>query len=453
MNLKTIDQVVTPQVVTTTAMAKRIEVWPIDRLVPYSKNARTHSDEQVMQIAASIAQFGFTNPLLVDSEAGILAGHGRLLAAQKLGLTEVPVIVLDHLSEIQKRAYIIADNKLAMNAGWNEEVLSAELAQLEREGFDLELIGFSDREMEELLRDEHAGDVDPDAVPEPPDEAITKPGDLWVLGNHRLLCGDSSRAEDVDRLLAGESIHMVNTDPPYNVKVEPRSNNAIAAGNSSFGGLTHHQSFDVHRGATNPHKTTSKMRPKDRQLANDFMSDELFSILLRKWFGNLSRVLIPGRGFYIWGGYANVANYPPALKESALYFSQTIIWVKEHPVLTRKDFMGNHEWCFYGWKEGAAHYFHPEIHNATDVWEVKKVNPQSMIHLTEKPVELAVRAMTYSSKPKENVLDLFGGSGSTLIAAEQTERNAFLMEIDPPYCDVIVKRWEEFTGDKAILSK
>jgi DNA modification methylase len=307
--------------------------------------------------------------------------------------------------------------------------------------------------MEELLRDEHAGDADPDAVPEPPDEAITKPGDLWVLGNHRLLCGDSSKAADVDRLLAGESIHLVNTDPPYNVKVEPRSNNAIAAGNSSFGGLTHHQSFDVHRGATNPHKTTSKMRPKDRQLANDFMSDESFSLLLRKWFGNLSRVLIPGRGFYIWGGYANVANYPSALKESALYFSQTIIWVKEHPVLTRKDFMGNHEWCFYGWKEGAAHYFHPEIHNATDVWEVKKVNPQSMIHLTEKPVELAVRAMTYSSKPKENVLDLFGGSGSTLIAAEQTDRKSFLMEIDPPYCDVIVKRWEEFTGGKAVLAE
>jgi DNA modification methylase len=171
--------------------------------------------------------------------------------------------------------------------------------------------------------------------------------------------------------------------------------------------------------------------------------------MLRAWFGNAARVLEAGRGFYIWGGYANCANYSSALKECGLYFSQAVIWVKEHPVLTRKDFMGNHEWCFYGWKEGAAHWFNPEIHNATDVWSVKKVNPQSMVHLTEKPVELAVLAMTYSSKPGENVLDLFGGSGSTLIGAEKTGRKAFLMELDPPYCDVIVKRYEEFTGKKA----
>jgi DNA modification methylase len=171
--------------------------------------------------------------------------------------------------------------------------------------------------------------------------------------------------------------------------------------------------------------------------------------MLRLWFGNMARALEPGRGFYIWGGYANVANYPSALKECELYFSQTIIWVKEHPVLTRKDFMGNHEWCFYGWREGAAHYFNPEINNATDVWSIKKVNPQSMVHLTEKPVELAVRAMTYSSKPGENVLDLFGGSGSTLIAAEKLGRRCFAMELDAPYCDVIVTRYEQFTGKKA----
>jgi DNA modification methylase len=169
---------------------------------------------------------------------------------------------------------------------------------------------------------------------------------------------------------------------------------------------------------------------------------------LHGWFGNLSRVLVPGRGFYVWGGYANCANYPPVLKANGLYFSQAIIWVKEHPVLTRKDFMGNHEWCFYGWKEGAAHqFFGPK--NATDVWPVKKVNPQSMLHLTEKPVELATRALQYSTRPGECVLDLFGGSGSTLIAAEQTGRRAFLLEIDPPYCDIIRMRWEKFTGKKA----
>ncbi|HOF17387.1 MAG TPA: DNA methyltransferase, partial [Phycisphaerae bacterium] len=189
-------------------------------------------------------------------------------------------------------------------------------------------------------------------------------------------------------------------------------------------------------------------RPKDRPLANDFVSDEAFAAMLRAWFGNIRRVLLPGRAFYIWGGYSNIWNYPNALRESELYFSQMIIWVKEHPVLTRKDFMGNHEWCFYGWKEGAAHRFFGPA-NATDVWSVKKVTPQAMVHLTEKPVELAVRAIQYSSRPGENVLDLFGGSGSTLVGCEQTERHAFLMEIDPLYCDVIVRRWEAFTGRKA----
>jgi DNA modification methylase len=198
------------------------------------------------------------------------------------------------------------------------------------------------------------------------------------------------------------------------------------------------------------HKTTDKLRPKDRPLTNDFVSDEEFIQLLRAWFGNIRRVLEPGRSFYIWGGYSNIKNYPTVLTECELYFSQMIIWVKEHPVLTRKDFMGNHEWCFYGWSEGAAHKFFGPA-NITDVWSVKKVNPQSMIHLTEKPVELAVRAIQYSSLPGENVLDLFGGSGSTLIAAEQTGRNAFLMDVDQLYCDVIVQRWEQFTGKKAVL--
>ena len=242
-------------------------------------------------------------------------------------------------------------------------------------------------------------------------------------------------------------IHLVNTDPPYNVKVEPRSNNAIAAGLSSFPAAKsaveasdargmHHQGFDLARHKTKS-KPTGKMRAKDRPLANDFVSDEAFDELLLAWFGNIARVLQPGRCFYIWGGYANCANYPPVLKACGLYFSQAIIWVKEHPVLTRKDYMGNHEWAFYGWREGAGHKFYGPT-NAVDVWAVKKVNPQSMVHLTEKPIELAVRAIQYSSKPGENVLDLFGGSGSTLIGAEQIGRHAFLMELDPAYTDVIV---------------
>jgi DNA modification methylase len=294
-----------------------------------------------------------------------------------------------------------------------------------------------------------AGEITEDEVPLPPDEATTLLGDIWVLGNHRLMCGDSSKPAELDLLLAGTPIQLINSDPPYNVKVEPRSNNAIAAGNSSFQSTTHHQSLDLARHPGKNKGTTKQMRAKDRPLANDFVTDAEFDRLLMAWFGNMSRVLVPGRGFYIWGGYANCANYPPALKACQLYFSQAIIWVKEHPVLTRKDFMGNHEWCFYGWKEGAAHVFlGPK--NVPDVWSVKKVNPQSMVHLTEKPVELAARAIKYSTHPGENVLDLFGGSGSTLMAAEQTERRAFLMELDPPYCDVILSRWTKFTGQKAV---
>jgi DNA modification methylase len=309
-------------------------------------------------------------------------------------------------------------------------------------------LGFPADELTKILGEEPAsGLTDPDEIPEPPDEATTRPGDLWILGEHRLLCGDSSKPEDVDRLLNGATIQLVNTDPPYNVKVEPRSNNAIAAGNSSFSNR-HHQKFDLKRHPAKSQATHKKLRAKDRPLVNDFVSDAAFDELLAAWFGNLARVLEPGRGFYIWGGYANCGNYPPVLKAMGLYFSQAIIWIKEHPVLTRKDFMGNHEWCFYGWREGAAHQFLGP-NNAVDVWSVKKINPQSMVHLTEKPVELAVRAIQYSSRAGENVVDLFGGSGSTLIACEQTGRRAYLMELDTLYCDVIVQRWEQFTGKKA----
>jgi DNA modification methylase len=206
--------------------------------------------------------------------------------------------------------------------------------------------------------------------------------------------------------------------------------------------------LDLARHPEKAKPTQKKLRAKDRPLANDFVTDEEFEKLLHDWFGNIARVLEPGRSFWIWGGYANIANYPPALKAAGLYFSQTVIWVKEHAVLTRKDMMGNHEWCFYGWREGAAHQWYGPT-NVTDVWSVKKVNPQSMIHLTEKPVELAARAIEYSSRPGENVLDLFGGSGSTLIAAEQAGRRAFLMELDPLYCDVIIARYEQFTGKKS----
>lgn len=425
-----------------------VELWPIVRVNPYPNNPRVN-DAAVDAVAASIRNFGWRQPIVVDSQGVIIVGHTRWKAAQKLQLSEVPVHVATDLSPEQIQAYRIADNKLNEQADWDFDLLSAELAELQLANFDLSLLGFGADELNRILGDEaQPGQCDPDEIPAPPDAATSQPGDLWILGNNRLLCGDSSNAEQVDCLLEGRPVHLVNTDPPYNVKVEPRSNNAIAAGLSSFQGATNHQGLDVARHPGKAKGTGKKLRAKDRPLANDFVSDEAFDQLLDAWFGNIARVLQPGRGFYIWGGYANLGNYPPVLKKYRLYFSQGIVWDKQHPVLTRKDFMGAFEIAFYGWKEGAGHsFFGPN--NVTDLWHVKKVNPQSMVHLTEKPVELAVRALQYSSRPGENVLDLFGGSGSTLIAAEQTGRQAFLMELDCLYADVIVQRWEKFTGQKA----
>ena len=398
---------------------------------PYDQNPRVN-DSAVDAVAKSIQEFGWQQPIVVDADYVMVVGHTRWKAALKLKLDKVPVHVAKDLTPEQAKAYRIADNATAEIAVWDKTLLPLELVSLKELNFDLSLLGFSEDELVKILG-ENIGEglTDPDNIPAPPDDATTQPGDLWVLGEHRLLCGDSSLLADVDRLMDGATIQLVNTDPPYNVKVEPRSNNAVAAGNSSF--------------KKSSNSAPTQLRAKDRPLANDFVTDAEFDRLLAAWFGNLARVLDPGRGFYIWGGYANVANYPPVLKAMGLYFSQSIIWDKQHPVLTRKDFMGAHEWCFYGWREGAAHvYLGPN--NATDLWHVKKINPQSMIHLTEKPVELAVRAIQYSSRAGENVLDLFGGSGSTMIACQQTGRRAFLMELDPLYCDVIVQRFERFTG-------
>ena len=434
----------------------QIEMVDISLVKEYEGNPR-NNDGAVDAVAASIKAFGFKVPVIVDKDNILVAGHTRVRAARKLGLKEVPVIRAADLTPEQIRAFRVADNKLHELSSWDMELLPLELSALQSMDVDLGILGFSAEELGALLAPlGNEGLTDPDDVPAPPDEAITQPGDLWVLGNHRLLCGDSSKAADVDRLLAGAKVHLCNTDPPYNVRVEPRSNNAIAAGLSSFPasdahqGLTHHQSFDVARQGMK--KATGKMRAKDRPLANDFVSDEAFNEMLLAWFGNIARVLVPGRSFYIWGGYANLGNYPPVLKACELYFSQGIIWDKEWPVLTRKDFMGAFEIAFYGWREGAGHeFFGPN--NATDLWHIKKITPMQMEHLTAKPVDLAVRAIEYSSRPGENVLDLFGGSGSTLIGCEKTGRRAFLMELDPPYCDVIIDRFQRFSGTPAILER
>ena len=435
---------------------KELRRVPARDLIPHAKNFRRHPPAQRQAMRAALAEIGWADAVLAyETPEGLqlIDGHLRQEVAPD---ALVPVLVLD-VDDEEAAKILMTHDPLAAMAEIDVNVL-AELAG----GLD-----FEDAALESMVRDLlppidlREGLCDPDDVPEPPDEAVTQGGDLWLLGDHRLLCGDSASEADVDRLLGGAAIHLVNTDPPYNVNVEPRSNNAIAAavregkvlGRSArtsvatAAGLKNSQ-LDLarHPAKANP---TGPMRPKDRPLQNDWIGNQDFDELLRKWFGNIERALKPGRSYYIWAGYSNVFNYPQAILDAGLYFAQILLWVKGHPVLTRKDFMGDHESCYYGWKKGAAHFFNPAIQNARDVWDVKKISPQKMVHLTEKPVELATRAMEYSSRRGENVMDLFGGSGSTLIGAEQTERRAFLMEIDPPYCDVIVERWENFTGRKA----
>lgn len=449
-----------------------VKLTPIDQVRPYENNPRIN-DGAVDAVAKSIKEWGFRQPIVVDSQGVIIVGHTRWKAAIKLGLLAVPVHVALDLKPEAVQAYRIADNKTAELSEWDYNLLPIELSALQEANYNLGLLGFNAEELAKLLDTGITeGLTDPDDVPLPPDEAITQPGDLWILGNHRLLCGDSSKPEDLDRLLAGNPIHLVNTDPPYNVKVEPRSKNAIAAGLSSFTNdaasskLKNDQGMAAFTHAMNKKNKAKagdsatatieaprqKMRAKDRPLANDFVSDEKFEDLLIAWFSNASRVLLPGASFWIWGGYANLGNYPVALKRCNLYFSQAVVWDKEWPVLTRKDMMGAFEIAFYGWKEGAGHKFYGP-NNATDLWHIKKIPPQQLEHLTGKPAELAVRAIQYSSLPGQNVLDLFGGSGSTMIGAEQTGRNAFLMELDAPYCDVIVDRMQRFTGKPAILER
>lgn len=423
----------------------------VGALAPASYNPRGITDEAFEGLKNAIKRFGLYKPVVWNKRTErLVAGHQTLRALKELGIEKVHVSVVD-VDEITEKAMNVNDNNPHIQGHFTVEVLDvleevqlAEPELLHDVGLD-QIIEQQTYEITDQSSDEDEPDPE---VPEPPDEPQTKPGDLYELGKHRLLCGDSASASDVDRLVGGKVIHLVNMDPPYNVKVEPRSNNAIAAGLSSFS-ATHHQSLDVHKRPGAAKGNTKKMRAKDRPLDNDFISDEAFDEMLLAWFTNASRVLKPGGSFYIWGGYANIGNYPGPLKAAGLYFSQGIVWDKMHPVLTRKDFMGAFEICFYGWKEGAGHKFYGP-NNARDLWHVKKVNPQSMVHLTEKPVQLAVLAIEYSSKANENVLDLFGGSGSTLIACEKVgRRRAFLMELDPAYCDVIVQRWEELTGKKA----
>ena len=397
-------------------LADSIQHWPTAKLVPYARNARAHSEAQVAQIAASIAEFGFTNPILAGSDGVIVAGHGRLAAAQKLGLQSVPVVVLDHLTPTQRRALVIADNRIAENATWDNELLRIELADLLDAGFDIDLTGFDADALADLLAGEepdNAGQTDEDAVPEVGDAPISRAGDVWQLGPHRLLCGDATRAESYSTLLGENAVDMVFTDPPYNVNY-----------------------------ANTP---KDKLRGTNRAILNDNLGEDFHSFLLAA----LTPMIAACRGgIYIAMSSSELDALQSAFRAAGGKWSTFIIWAKNTFTLGRADYQRQYEPILYGWREGAQRHWCGD-RDQGDVWQIKKPHKNDL-HPTMKPVELVERALRNSSRPGDVVLDPFGGSGTTLIAAEKSGRVARLMELDPKYCDVIVRRWEDFTGGVAL---
>ena len=397
-------------------VADKIEHWPLARLLPYARNARTHSDDQVAQIAASIVEFGFTNPCLVGADGVLVAGHGRLLAARKLGLDTVPVVVLDHLTPIQRRALVIADNRIAENSGWDDAMLRTELESLQADGFDLDLTGFDPDALAELLAGEEtdlAGEVDDDDVPEEAVAVVSRPGDLWVLGEHRVLCGDATDLESYVRLLEGERADMVFIDPPYNVDY---ANSA-----------------------------KDKLRGTQRPILNDNLGAAFHDFLLAA----LTPIVAQCRGaIYIAMSSGELDTLQAAFRAAGGHWSTFVIWAKNTFTLGRADYQRQFEPILYGWQEGAQRHWCGD-RDQGDVWQIKK--PQrNDLHPTMKPVELVERCIRNSSRPGDVVLDSFGGSGTTLIAAHKSGRRARLMELDPKYCDVIVRRWQSWSGEQAV---
>ena len=397
-------------------LSTHIERWSTDKLVPYARNARTHSEEQVAQIAASIVEFGFTNPILAGSDGVIVAGHGRLAAAQKLGLETVPVVVLDHLTPTQRRALIIADNRIAENAGWDDAMLRIELQSLQEDGFDLDITGFDADALTEIMAGEETsvdGNTDEDAVPELSETPISRPGDVWILGEHRLVCGDATQASSYGQLLAGERVQMIWSDLPYNV------NYANSA--------------------------KDKLRGKHRPILNDNLGEGFYDFV----FDALSLMLPHCDGaVYIAMSSSELDTLQAAFRAAGGKWSTFIIWAKHTFTLGRADYQRQYEPILYGWPEGGSRHWCGD-RDQGDVWNIKKP-ARNDLHPTMKPVELMERSIRNSSRPGDVVLDCFGGSGSTLIAAEKAGRRCFMMELDPKYCDVIVRRWQEFSGGKAI---
>ena len=398
-------------------LADRIEHWPIDKLLPYVRNARQHSDEQIAQIAASIAEFGFVNPILTGADGVLVAGHGRLAAARKLGLPTVPVVVLDHLTPTQRRALVLADNRLAELATWDDALLRIELEALQDDGFDLDLTGFDADALAELLADEEPqieGRTEDDAIPEMPEEPVSRPGDVWRLGPHRLVCGDATTAEAYARLFPdGERADMVFTDPPYNV------NYANSA--------------------------RDKLRGKHRPILNDALGEGFYDFL----FDALALIMAHTRGaIYVAMSSSELDTLQAAFRAAGGHWSTFIIWAKNTFTLGRSDYQRQYEPILYGWPEGATRHWCGD-RDQGDVWQIKKPQKNDL-HPTMKPVDLVERAIRNSSRPGDVVLDPFGGSGTTLIAAEKAGRVARLIELDPKYADVIVRRWQDWTGRQAM---
>ena len=388
---------------------------PLGELVPYARNPRTHSDAQVAQIAASIKEFGWTVPILVDGANGIIAGHGRVLAARKLGMDRVPVIRFEHLSEAQKRAYVLADNQLALNAGWDEALLRLELADLSGLGFDLGLIGFAEVELERLLAGAgRTGLTEDDEAPALPEQAVTRPGDLWVLGEHRLLCGDATVLADVERVLDGRLADMTWTDPPYNVEY----------GSSA----------------------KDKLRGSKRKILNDDLGAG-FAAFLHDACANI--LTVTKGAVYVCMSSSELDTLQRAFRAAGGKWSTFVIWAKHAFTLGRSDYQRQYEPILYGWRDGHDHYW-CGARDQGDLWHYDKP-VRNDLHPTMKPVALVERAIRNSSKSRDIVLDPFGGSGSTLIACEKAGRQARLVELDPKYCDVIVMRWQEFSGGAAAL--
>lgn len=387
-------------------VTERFEKVNIDKLVPYARNARTHSKEQILQLRASLREFGFVNPVIVDKDLDIIAGHGRILAAKEEGITEVPCVFAEHLTEAQKRAYIIADNRLAMNAGWDMEMLSVEISELQGVDFDLSVLGFDEAELSKLMGDiEDVKDDDFDVDEELKKPAVTKFGDLWLLGNHRLICGDSTKIDTFTVLMDGKQANLVVTDPPYNVNYE-----------GSAG-----------------------------KLKNDNMADEAFYTFLLSAFKNMEAVMTKDASIYVFHADTEGLNFRKAFSDAGFYLSGTCIWKKQSLVLGRSPYQWQHEPVLFGWKKAGKHNWYSD-RKQTTIWEFEKPK-KNADHPTMKPVPLIAYPILNSSMVNSIVLDPFGGSGSTLVACEQTERICYTIELDEKYCDVIVKRYVEQVGD------